>query len=501
MVTPRAVTLHDGSATLRRHAQAHAARRDRRRCRRARRLRQRMERSLSGRRPREELSLQLVHRAAEDPRSGALVHVRRMGLHPADLRAAAPVPLPQAAVRADPAGRARDAAGATARRCGDGASARFAGLGRRVHRVRDPDPARHPLPAAPRVRRRRGREAAVPRSGRGRDQAQVHARRLPADRHARAHGRRLRLPDQAARASAGELADLRPHERVRRRAEGALGRAQGRKSAPPEGPRNEVRQGRQGAALDRPAAVPAGGRRSRGPAHLPRADQGPVPAVRVLARDAVLRADAGGGRPVLFAARHERRPQPDARLVAGRDRALHAHREQPERPDGARAQSPFPRRAVSVGGRAGRPRGGTPRRRGPDRAVRRPHRLHAREGRHSLLEQVPAGLLRPVGDQLRQFRPGGAPRPRGRSEPHARDGGARHLAADFRRHQHVLPRVQLPRSGGRRALRARAEAPPGDLDRGRLGGVHLDLPERPRHPGHGADPAGDLRLSRGRGRA
>ena len=48
-------------------------------------------------------------------------------------------------------------------------------------------------------------------------------------------------------------------------------------------------------------------------------------------------------------------------------------------------------------------------------------------------------------------------------------------------------------------VRARAQAAPGDLDRGRLGGVHLDLRQRPRHPGHGADPAGHLRLPRGRG--
>ena len=81
----------------------------------------------------------------------------------------------------------------------------------------------------------------------------------------------------------------------------------------------------------------------------------------------------------------------------------------------------------------------------------------------------------------RHLRPGGAHRRRRRGEPHARDGGARHQAAHLGRHHHFYLGFNWldPVVGGQ--LRARAQAAPGDLDRGRLGGVHLDLPQRPRH--------------------
>src|SRR5262245_52958476 len=131
-VTLRAVTAQVGSATLPRHAnQGRPPPTRARHCRCG--LRIGMERSLSGRRPRQELPLQLVHRPAEDARPGALLHLRRMGLHPADLRAAVAVPLPQAALRARAAIRARAAACAAARRGGAGATAGRAALRRGVH--------------------------------------------------------------------------------------------------------------------------------------------------------------------------------------------------------------------------------------------------------------------------------------------------------------------------------------------------------------------------------
>jgi hypothetical protein len=61
-------------------------------------------------------------------------------------------------------------------------------------------------------------------------------------------------------------------------------------------------------------------------------------------------------------------------------------------------------------GRAGRRGGGAARRLRQAAAVHRAGDLLAREGEHSLLEQVPAGLLRCFRDFLGQFRPGGAAR-------------------------------------------------------------------------------------------
>ena len=79
--------------------------------------------------------------------------------------------------------------------------------------------------------------------------------------------------------------------------------------------------------MARPAPVPAGRRRARRRAHLPRHAEGQLSAVRLLAGDAVLRAGAVGGGEVLRAARHGGE-ELHARLVAGGHRRLHADREQ-----------------------------------------------------------------------------------------------------------------------------------------------------------------------------
>ncbi len=72
-----------------------------------------------------------------------------------------------------------------------------------------------------------------------------------------------------------------------------------------------------------------------------------VSAVPLLAGHAVLCAGAARSRPLLQPAGHGRE-EPDARLVSGRHRPLHADAEQPEQPHGARAQSQFSRRNLSL---------------------------------------------------------------------------------------------------------------------------------------------------------
>src|SRR5690349_5897745 len=81
----------------------------------ARGLRRNLERPLSGVRARQEHSLFGLFGAAEAPRSRAVLRFRRVDLHPPDLRAAAPVPLPEAALLADPAHRGRDSEAAADR--------------------------------------------------------------------------------------------------------------------------------------------------------------------------------------------------------------------------------------------------------------------------------------------------------------------------------------------------------------------------------------------------
>ena len=142
-------------------------------------------------------------------------------------------------------------------------------------------------------------------------------RRFQGDRDARAERARLRVPDQAARAPAAALADPRPHGRLHRRPEGVR--------------RDQLQAAATGAAasgqarLARSHALPARRRRGGRRLHLPRQAEGPVSAVPVLARDAVLRAGAARSRPLLRAAR-DGGEEPHARLVPDRHRSLHARR-------------------------------------------------------------------------------------------------------------------------------------------------------------------------------
>ena len=123
----------------------------------------------------------------------------------------------------------------------------------------------------------------------------------------------------------------------------------------------------------------------------------------------------------------------------------------------------------------------------------------------SILEQVPAGVLRHLGHRLGPVRPGGSRVDRGRHQRHARDGGKGHPPLHIGRDDDRIHRVQLARSGrrraeGRRAGAARSQAAARHLDRVRRRGADLDLRQRPRHCGAGTDRAGDLRLPRGPGR-
>jgi oligopeptide transport system substrate-binding protein len=135
------------------------------------------------------------------------------------------------------------------------------------------------------------------------------------------------------------------------------------------------------------------------------------------------------GRPLLRPARHGRE-EPDARLVSGRHRPLHADREQSQRAHGAGAQPELPRRALSLPGRARTDAGRGCWPTAASAAVHRQGGLLARAREHSLLEQVPAGLLRCLRDFLGQLRPGGAPRRRRRRAVDRRDARQGHPPAD-----------------------------------------------------------------------
>ena len=166
-------------------------------------------------------------RAAQAPRPGAVVLGERVPAHRQHLQAAAAVPLPQAALRADPVRcasrcpRPRTTTRTTAR-CRT--TPTRTSIAYSVYEI-------HISPASGTSRIRRS-----PRTPTGRplyltlDAARIcadvyAAARLQADRHARADRRRLRLPDQAARAPAPALADLRADERVHRRPEGLCAEA------------------------------------------------------------------------------------------------------------------------------------------------------------------------------------------------------------------------------------------------------------------------------------
>ena len=104
-------------------------------------------------------------------------------------------------------------------------------------------------------------------------------------------------------------------------------------------------------------------------------------------------------------------------------------------------------------GEPGDEAGGTAARRRQDHALHRQGGVQPGEGKHPVLEQVPAGLLRRVGHQLRQLRPGGADdreRRRRRSTDEMRRAG--HPAADLGCDLDHVPRLQHARSGGRAAI-------------------------------------------------
>ncbi len=133
--------------------------------------------------------------------------------------------------------------------------------------------------------------------------------------------------------------------------------------------------------------------------------KGKYPAVQVLAGNDVLLADPVGGRKVLLAARHGRE-EPDDELLAGRHRAVHAHRLRGEPPPRAGAQPQFPRRDLPVRRRARRQGEGLPRRLRQAVAVRRQGRVRHGEGSGSAAGEVPAGLLRHAGDRTPRLRHG-----------------------------------------------------------------------------------------------
>ena len=377
--------------------------------------------------------------------------------------------------------------GRAARRSGTRVATGLAGVGGGVQRVRDPHPGGHPLPAAPRVRRRRRREAAVSRSRRRRDQAQVHARRLPADRHARAHRRGLHLPDQAARAPARELADLRSHGRVHRRAEGlsdTLGREQAlakgheRSSGrPTRGCRGSTcgdshssgverrRSAHLSASASRASTRSSStGWRCRSSRRCPwEADEFYAQRGMDDGRNLTLDWWPVGTGPYMLTEN-----DPNARMVLAAQSAISAASRIPsegepeDREAGLLADAgktmPFVDRIVFTREKEGIP----------------------------LLEQVPAGLLRHVRHQLpttstRRC----AVQRRRRRGPHAGDGGTKGIRLRTSvGTEHVLPRVQLSRSGRWAGCRERARKLRQAIS------IAVDweefishLPQRPRHPG------------------
>jgi hypothetical protein len=153
--------------------------------------------------------------------------------------------------------------------------------------------ARHPLSAASCLRPRRGWQAALSRSGPAGPAGRPFAARFPAQRHARADGRGLHLPDQAPCPSAPAFAGVRPDERVHRR---------------PQGVRRAPEAGGRGAGAMAAGATPGWiCRSSRSKAceqstATPTASASrPLSAVRLLAGDEFLRPRAASRSTAFFA--------------------------------------------------------------------------------------------------------------------------------------------------------------------------------------------------------
>ena len=95
-------------------------------------------------------------------------------------------------------------------------------------------------------------------------------------------------------------------------------------------------------------------------------------------------------------------------------------------------QSELPRRGLSLRRASPATRQRAAADAGQDHALHRPRGVQPREGKHPVLEQVPAGLLRQRRHQLGPVRPGGARRGRRRRRALAGDGRAGHPAHHLR---------------------------------------------------------------------
>jgi oligopeptide transport system substrate-binding protein len=120
-------------------------------------------------------------------------------------------------------------------------------------------------------------------------------------------------------------------------------------------------------------------------------------------------------------------------------------------------RNPNFREDLSLRRRAGRREGGADEGLRATAALHRQGRLHAREGADSLLEQVPAGLLRCVGNFIGCLRSGGAGQ-RGRDHAVRRHARAGHRADHFGGDVKLLHGLQLARSAGRRRRSRTAES-------------------------------------------
>ncbi len=292
--------------------------------------------------------------------------------------------------------------------------------------------------------------------------------------------------------------------RVHRRAEGTRRDAHGREQAAGRGASRAVRRGGSRPAVDRPAQVPAVGRRGGRPLHLPHHGEGQLSAVPLLAGDAVLRAGAGRGRPLLRPAAAWREKQPHARLVSGRHRALHAHREQSRTRAWCSSAIPISAaRPIRAEGEPGDRRG----RAAADAGKTVPFIDKVVFTREK--ESIPywnkflqgyydqSGISSDNFDQAVRIGIEGEASRHARRWRSAASGCAPRSATST-----LLSRLQHARPGGRRrrvGARTRKLRQAISIAH-RLGGVHLDLPERPRHSRQGPIPPGIFGYRDGAGR-